>query len=82
MLDKNDRRLIRHTLILKRDGRVLACGLNNYGQLGNLDVDNQMYPVNMIYDFSQVINAVSVYAGENYSLVLLKDNTLLASGNI
>ena len=63
------------SLILRTGGALLACGSNNYGQLGDGTTINQLTPV-------QVKTGVqSVAAGENHSLILMADGTLFACGN-
>jgi hypothetical protein len=65
-----------HSLALKSDGYVWACGLNNVGALGIGNTTNQ--PVYM-----QVINLNSVHkisGGVNHSMALKSDGTVLAWG--
>ncbi|NLW30382.1 MAG: hypothetical protein GXY77_02875, partial [Fibrobacter sp.] len=65
-----------HSLILKNDGSLWACGTNNYGQLGN-------GKNNMINDDPfEIMNndVVNMAAGGFYSLILKKDGSLWACG--
>jgi alpha-tubulin suppressor-like RCC1 family protein len=36
-----------HSLFLTSDGRIFACGLNHFGQIGNGTEDNQSIPVHL-----------------------------------
>ncbi len=36
-----------HSLFLTSDGRIFACGLNHFGQIGNGTEDNQNFPVHL-----------------------------------
>jgi alpha-tubulin suppressor-like RCC1 family protein len=63
-----------HSLILKSDSTLWACGYNNYGQLGNGTNTTSLTPV-------QVMSSVqSMAAGGNHSLFLKTDGTLWACG--
>ena len=62
-----------HSLILKNDGTLWGCGLNDSGQLGLGNTTNRT-------TFTQITTNVndikSVYCGENYTLILKNDGTL------
>jgi alpha-tubulin suppressor-like RCC1 family protein len=64
-----------HTLILKTDASLFACGLNNSGQLGDSTGIDQHKPK---FIMGQVQN---VAAGFVHSLILKMDGTLLACGD-
>ena len=64
-----------HSLILKSDGTLWACGDNSYGQLGDGSTLDHLTPV-------QVMSGVrSMAAGGNHSLILKNDGTLWACGD-
>ena len=67
-----------HSLILKNDGTLWGCGLNNYGQLGLGDTTNRI-------TFTQITtntdNIKSVYCGWGYTLILKNDGTLWSCGD-
>ena len=64
-----------HSLILKTDGTLWACGDNKYGQLGDGTTTNRSTPV-------KVMDGVSVISGGGYhSLILKTDGSLWACGN-
>ncbi len=65
-----------HTLILLRDGRVVACGSNQTGAVGDGTIENRWEPV----EVKGVRDAVSVAAGLRTSLAVLKDGTVRVWG--
>ncbi|MBM3496265.1 MAG: hypothetical protein FJX72_18380, partial [Armatimonadetes bacterium] len=65
-----------HSLALKSDGTVWACGLNRYGQLGDGTTTDRAAPVAV----SGLSGVVAVAAGEGHSLVLKSDGTVWAWG--
>lgn len=67
-----------HGLALKADGTVWAWGNNNSMQLGYLDPYRLMRAVPIQVPMT---DAVSIAAGENFSLVLKKDGTVWAFGS-
>ena len=66
-----------HSLILKTDGTLWACGDNTYGQLGDGTTTNRSSPVQV----KSIINVQSVAAGYDYSLILKTDGTVWVCGN-
>ena len=67
-----------HTLFLTSDGRVLAAGHNEYGQLGDGSAlgSSRAAPLAV----PGITNAVAVAAGAYHSLALLADGTVMAWG--
>ena len=63
-----------HTLILKTDGTLWACGNNESGQLGIEDTDNQAVPVRVMTDVA------AISAGRAFSAVIKTDGTLWTWG--
>ncbi len=63
-----------HTLILKKDGTLWACGKNNSYQLGDGTDKDQLLPV---FISDQVTTA---RAGAQFSIFIKKDNTLWGVG--
>lgn len=72
-----------HVLALKSDGTVWAFGLNDFGQLGTGDTQNQMYPVQVKGPDGQgfLENVVQVGAGWHCSYALKSDGTVWAWGS-
>ncbi len=63
-----------HTMILKTDGSLWACGTNFCGQLGDGTTDNCSTP-------KQVMdNVAAVSAGNDYTMILKTDGSLWACG--
>ena len=77
-----------HTLVLLDSGKVMACGRNNYGQLGignTTDVSELTYcQTDTMYDPTSEFedNYVdSIYAGGNSSALLLNNGKVLVFGD-
>ena len=66
-----------HSLIIKTDGTLWACGDNTYGQLGDGTTINRSSPVQIV----SMSNVQSVAAGSDHSLILKNDGMLWACGN-
>ena len=64
-----------HSLFLKTDGRLFACGANNMGQLGDNTTTDRLKPVQVLS------NVEGMAAGEGHSLFLKTDGTLWACGD-
>jgi len=70
-----------YSLALKTDGSLLAWGDNDDGQLGNGSIINQSTPVSVIdAEGIRIIDIQAVSAGNNHSLALKTDGTILAWG--
>lgn len=65
-----------HSLFLKNDGTVWACGYNANGQLGDGTTTNRFAPVQV----SGLSNIISIKAGTGHSLFLKNDGTVWACG--
>lgn len=66
-----------HSLLLKIDGTVWACGYNGYGQLGDGTTTDRVPPVQV----PGMTDVKSIAAGNGYSLFLKIDGTVWACGN-
>ncbi|MBP3318941.1 MAG: hypothetical protein J6K94_02955 [Ruminiclostridium sp.] len=64
-----------HTLILKTDGTLWACGNNNSGQLGVVDTSDQAAPVQVMTDVA------AISAGSGFSAAIKTDGTLWTWGD-
>ena len=67
-----------HTFIIKNDGSVWACGLNDEGQLGLGDETNR-------YQFTQVTTNINndvnqIVCGEYYTVILKNDGSVWSCG--
>ena len=65
-----------HSLALRNDGTVWACGANDYGQLGDGTLINRVSPVQV----SGLYGITAIAAGQFYSLALGDDGTVWAWG--
>ncbi len=65
-----------HSIFLKNDGTVWACGLNVYGQLGDGTTTQRLTPVQV----SGLTGITSVGAGGLHSLFVKNDGTVWACG--
>jgi alpha-tubulin suppressor-like RCC1 family protein len=70
-----------HTMLLKKNGRLLAAGYNYYGQLGigNRTTSNVFKPVRE--GGSEISGVAFVSMGDRHSMILKKDGTLWATGH-
>jgi alpha-tubulin suppressor-like RCC1 family protein len=70
-----------HSMVLKKDGRILASGLNSSGQLGDGTTNNKEYflPVTNTEN-TEVTDVAYATLGDNHSMILLHDGTLWAMG--
>ncbi|MDD7755465.1 MAG: hypothetical protein PUJ51_13320, partial [Clostridiales bacterium] len=68
----------KHSLLLKNDGTLWSCGLNDYGQLGLGDDYNR---TTFIQVTTNIVNDVkSVYCGDYQTYILKNDGTLWSCG--
>lgn len=64
-----------HTMIIKTNGTLYACGNNEYGQFGNGTTNNSTVP-------RKIMNGVSsVSAGSDHTLIIKNNGSVWASGN-
>jgi len=76
-----------HAIALKSDGSVWAWGSNFYGQLGNGEQTkyNEDYEISINNDATVPIkifdDAIDISAGDNFTLILTKDNELYGCGS-
>lgn len=70
------------SLFLENEGKVLACGINNNGQLGINDINNNVLaPVYVKLTATTYLSNVSqITAGGNHSIFLLNDGKVLSCG--
>ena len=66
-----------HSLALKHDGTVLACGYNQNGQLGDGTTTNR----NFLGQINSISSVIAITAGGDHNLVLKSDGTVWAWGN-
>ena len=69
-----------HTMIIAKDGTVLACGKNDEGQLGLGDYDNRD-TFTVVPDLPDGKVASQVVAGGAQTMIIAKDDTVFACGN-
>ncbi len=67
-----------HTLILKSDGTLWSCGLNDYGQLGDGSLIDRSTPVQVTGLTGAPVSSAA--AGSYHSIALRSDGTVLAWG--
>ena len=66
----------RHSLFIKRDSTVWACGYNSQGQLGDGTNTDKLTPVQI----STLEGMTGISAGQQHSLFLRSDGTVWSSG--
>ena len=64
-----------HTMIIKTDGSLWACGAGAYGRLGSGDENDRLKP------FLLMDGVANVSVNEMHTLIVKKDNTLWACGS-
>jgi len=74
-----------HTVFLKTDGTVMACGKNGSGQLGDGTTVNQFNPVYVLTSGSdqsanKLLGVTQVACGDNHTVFLKTDATAMACG--
>jgi alpha-tubulin suppressor-like RCC1 family protein len=70
-----------HSMVLKKDHRVMAAGANSHGQLGNGNTKQQEFWTVVIDDEkNELTGAATISLGENHSMILKNDGTLWAMG--
>ena len=70
-----------HSVILKTDGSVYACGLNSSGQLSINSTTQQLYPTQAVSSAGPVLSSiVDLACGANHTLVTKNDGTVSGSG--
>ena len=68
--------------ILDNDGGVLAWGSNNYGQLGlGIKEQEMRLKPTLLKSFGQDSYVRQVALGENHSVFLMNNNTVMTCGN-
>jgi len=65
-----------HSLFLKSDSTVWACGINSLGQLGDGTTTNRLAPIQV----PGLTGIIAISAGNTYSLFLKSDGTVWACG--
>src|SRR5438874_7433728 len=65
-----------HSLFLKSDGTVWACGDNTYGQLGDSTVASSSTPIQI----PSLSGIIAIAAGQNFSVFLKNDSTVWNCG--
>jgi alpha-tubulin suppressor-like RCC1 family protein len=69
------------SFVVLNNGRVLGCGMNNGGDLGDGTVENQPFPVLILADGGgPLTGATSIAAGYDHALVRMQDSTLRSWG--
>lgn len=71
-----------HSLLLKANGTVWACGLNDHGQLGQGTTTNSTIPVEVKGPggIGYLTNIIAIAAGDYHSMALAADGTIYTWG--
>jgi alpha-tubulin suppressor-like RCC1 family protein len=70
-----------HTILLLNTGRILSCGLNNFGQLG-IAQNGGTNNANIVPQFiSGITNAISIACGGFHTAILLGTGEIMTCGN-
>jgi alpha-tubulin suppressor-like RCC1 family protein len=70
-----------HSLFLRSDGKVFACGRNDYGQLGNDTYTNSSTPIAILTtNIGTSLPITAISAGYVHSLFLRSDGKVFACG--
>ncbi|MGD9751631.1 MAG: RCC1 domain-containing protein [Acidimicrobiia bacterium] len=70
-----------HTVVVKDDGTVLAFGINEFGQLGSATNNGTGTPNPTPTAVAGITDAVAAAGGEEFTLVLKEDGTLVGFGD-
>ncbi len=57
----------RHSVALKNDSTVWACGYNHYGEIGDGTTTNRLTPVQVVFDLTPPVGTVSINGGAAYT---------------
>ena len=68
-----------HMVVLTTEGEVLTCGSSQWGRIGNLDADDQVYlePVELLVSETDICQ---IDSGRDFSLALKSDGVVFAWG--
>jgi alpha-tubulin suppressor-like RCC1 family protein len=71
-----------HSLFLRSDGKVYACGYNNAGQLGDGTTTNSSTPIAILTtNIGTTYPITAIDAGDNHSLFLRSDGKVFSCGS-
>lgn len=70
-----------HTVVVRNDGTVLTFGINEFGQLGNATNNGGQNANPTPTPVSGITDAVAAAGGEEFTLVLKQDGTLVGFGD-
>jgi alpha-tubulin suppressor-like RCC1 family protein len=71
-----------HTTVLVSGGKVISCGRNIYGELGNNSVLYSLIPIYMrnTGDSGDLTGAIAISCGNSHTAVLLNDTKVISCG--